>query len=166
MDELLTQIESSLKNGDFLLALFICLAMPDICGALGSKNGQANGNRYKAWFDKYVSNKYHGNLDGSNCYAFRCSALHQGRAKHKNLGYSRILFADPTSASVPIMHNNVLNDALNIDVRNFCQDIVEGVRAWIKDMVSDTNYNVHYPHFLQRYKGGLPPYISGTDVFS
>ena len=166
MDELLTQIESSLNNDEFYLALFVSLAMPDICGALGSKNGQANGNRYKAWFDKYVSNKYRGNLDGSNCYAFRCSALHQGRAKHKNLGYSRILFADPTTSSGILMHNNVLNDALNSDVRNFCQDIVEGVRAWLKDIKSDANFNTHYPHFLQRHKGGLSPYIGGIDVFS
>lgn len=165
MNELLAQIESSLKNNEFYLALFVSLAMPDICGALGSKNGQANGNRYKAWFDKYVSHNYRGNLDGSNCYAFRCATLHQGRAKHKNLGYSRILFADPASSGI-VMHNNVLNDALNIDVRHFCQDIVKGVRAWLKDMTGNVNFDNHYLHFLKRHKGGLAPYISGIDVFS
>lgn len=166
MEELLQQIESSLKKGEFYLALFASLTMPDICGAMGSKNGEAKGELYKDWFDKYVAHKYRGNLDGSNCYAFRCSALHQGRTEHKDLGYSRILFLDPTSSSGIVLHNNVLEDALNIDVRQFCQDIVDGVRSWLDDMVGDENFNKHYPHFLQRYKGGLSPYITGVDVFS
>lgn len=164
MDELLEQIESSLKNGEFFLALFVSLTVPDICGAAGSKNGEAKGNRYKAWFDKYVAHKYNGNLDGGNCYAFRCSALHQGRGKHRNLGYSRILFADPMSGH--ILHNNVMNGALNIDVKLFCQDIVEGARIWLKDMAHDPNFNTNYPHVLKRHKGGLAPYIRGMDVFA
>jgi len=106
MDELLQQIESSLVNKEFYLALFISLAMPDICGALVSKNGEAKGRRYKNWFDKYVAPKYNGNFDGSNCYAFRCSALHQGRTKHKNLGYTRIVFIDPTSSKNIVLYNN------------------------------------------------------------
>ena len=164
MDELLDQIEASLNSGQFYLALYASLAVPDICGALGSKNGEATGNRYKAWFDKYVAKKYNGNLDGGNCYAFRCSALHQGRAKHRNLGYRQIFFADPASGNV--FHNNVLNDALNIDVRLFCQDIVNGARAWLKDMINEPNFNANYPHFLKRHKGGLAPYIRGIDVFA
>ena len=165
MDELLIQIESSLNNGEFYLALFVSLTMPDICGALSSENGKASGVKYKGWFDKYVAKKYGENLDGGNCYAFRCSVLHQGKVAHKKLGYSKILFADPNSASDIIMHNNILNDALNVDIRQFCQDIVEGVRAWLEDIVSDEFFNANYKHFLQRYEGGLPPYISGVDVY-
>lgn len=131
MDELLDQIESSLKNGEFYLALFTSLALPDMCGALGSKNGRANNNRYRAWFDKYVGPKYPWMFDGSNCYALRCSILHQGRAKHKDLGYSRVLFIDPSSAPGLVLHRNILNDALNLDIRIFCHDMVAGARAWL-----------------------------------
>lgn len=166
MDELLSQLEESIDHGQYYLALFVSLTIPDICGALGSKDGNATGHRYKEWFDQYVAPQYDGNLDGSGCYAFRCSALHQGYAKHKNLRYSRILFLDPVSSSGVMMHNNILNGALNIDVRRFCKDVVAGAWQWLSDMVSDPDFHRNYANFLKRYKGGLLPYIEGLDVFS
>lgn len=166
MEEFLDQIQIAIDNGQFYLALFCCLALPDICGAISSQDGLATGHRYKEWFDRYVSLKYNGNFDGSNCYAFRCAALHQGRSKHKNLGYKRILFIDPASSPGTRMHNNILNDALNIDTRDFCTDVIEGVRQWIGEHSRDQIFERNYAAFLKRYRGGLPPYIYGVDVFS
>ncbi|MDI6742890.1 MAG: hypothetical protein QMD11_09125 [Smithella sp.] len=166
MKEFLEQIRETLDSGQFYLALFCCLALPDICGAISSEDGLASGSKYKAWFDRYVSPKYNGNLDGSNCYAFRCAALHQGRAEHNNLGYRRILFIDPVSSPEIQMHNNILNDALNLDVRLFCADILESVQQWIKESSNNEVFKRNYSVFLQRHEGGLPPYISGVDVFS
>ena len=111
-----------------------------------------------------MAKKYNGNFNGRNCYAFRCAALHQGRAKHKDLGYKQIFFADPTSGKV--LHNNVMNDALNLDVRLFCQDIVSGARTWLNDMANEPNFKTNYSHFLKRHKGGLAPFIKGMDVFA
>lgn len=166
MDELLSQLEKSIDDGHYYLALFVSLAIPDICGALGSKDGKAKGAHYKAWFDKYVAPQYAGNLDGNGCYAFRCSALHQGYAKHKDLGYERILFLDPSSSGGVVMHNNILNNALNIDVGRFCKDVVAGARQWLCNMASNCDFNRNYANFLKRYEGGLLPYIDGLDVFS
>ncbi len=166
MDEFIEQIEFAMDANQFYLALFCCLALPDICGAISSKDGLSTPPKYKEWFDRYVSAKYDGNLDGNSCYAFRCAALHQGRADHKNLGYKRILFIDPESAHEITMHNNILNDALNIDAREFCTDIIQGVRRWLTESSTDIQFRSNYATFLKRYKGGLEPYITGVDVFS
>jgi hypothetical protein len=165
MDEFLDQIENAMDAGHFYLALFCCLAIPDICGAISSANGRATGRDYKVWFDRYVSPRYDGNLDGDRCYAFRCAALHQGRTDHKGLGYDRILFLDPSECQV-VVHNNVLNGALNIDTRCFCTDIIAGVRQWMSESSGNETFKGNYATLLRRYKGGLSPYISGTDVFT
>lgn len=166
MEELLDQIEKSCKIGHFYLTLFCCLALPDICGAISSPDGIAKGERYKNWFDTYIAPAYEGNFDGSNCYAFRCSALHQGRAEHKNLGYTRIIFLVPSQTNPSCMHNNVMNDALNLDVAEFCQDIVGAVRTWMHCEASNPDFQRNMASFLKRHIGGLPPYIIGADVFS
>lgn len=166
MEEFLDQIEESCKIGHFYLALFCCLALPDICGAISSADGIANGQRYKHWFDTYIAPAYKGSFDGSNCYAFRCSALHQGRPDHKNLGYTRIVFLVPSETNPSRMHNNVLNDALNLDVAEFCHDIVGAVRTWMHCEASNPDYQRNMAAFLKRHIGGLPPYIVGADVFS
>lgn len=165
MDEFLEQIEAAINANQFYLALFCCLALPDICGAISSADGVAVGGRYREWFDRYVSPRYEGNLDGSNCYAFRCAVLHQGRVEHKNLGYRRIIFVDPNTAHGVTMHNNVLNDALNIDARQFCIEIIQGVRQWLEENSENANFKKNYETFLKRRKGGLEAYITGVDVF-
>lgn len=166
MDEFLNEIEVSCKAGHFYITLFCCLALPDICGAISSDDGIANGQKYKDWFDTYVTPKYGGNFDGGNCYAFRCAALHQGRSTHKNLGYTRIIFLAPTTASQSRMHNNVLNDALNLDIVEFCRDIICAVRTWIRCEAPNSAFQRNMATFLRRYRGGLAPYIEGVDVFS
>ena len=166
MEEFLDEIEACYKTGHFYLALFCCLALPDICGAISSDDGIANGQKYKAWFDAYVAPKYGGTFDGSNCYAFRCAALHQGRSAHKNLGCTRILFLAPTDAKKLYMHNNVLNDALNLDVGEFCHDMISAVRTWMRCEASNSNFQRNMATFLKRHRGGLAPYIVGVDVFS
>ena len=55
MDEFLDEIAASCKAGNFYVTLFCCLALPDICGAISSADGTANGRKYKAWFDTYVA---------------------------------------------------------------------------------------------------------------
>lgn len=166
MDEFLDQIELACTSGNFYLALFCCLALPDICGAISSPDGRATGARFATWFDKYVAPRYDGNFAGSNCYVFRCAALHQGRSKHEKLGYERVLFLAPTAGTGVIMHNNVLNDALNLDVSEFCTDVIRGVRQWLQDEETNPDVQNNLAVFLKRHEGGLEPYIVGADVYS
>lgn len=167
MRDLLAQVEKATADGYYYLALYVALTLPDICGAMESSDGIANKSKYIHWFDHYVTPAYtvagRAFLDGETCYAYRCSVLHQGRAQHPKLGYSRILFVEPGSTT-NVFHNNILNDALNIDVSRFCMDIVGGAASWLKDVSDSDDYKQNYSLFMQRYPGGLPPYIVGVPV--
>lgn len=165
MDEFLEQIEAACDSGSFYLALFCCLALPDICGAISSSNGRATGAKYTKWFDDFVSPMYGGNLKGATCYKFRCIALHQGRAEDPGLGYQRILFLAPSERN-SFLHNNVLNDALNVDLSQFCMDVIHGVRKWMQVESGSSNYQRNMAAFLRKHAGGLPPYIVGMDVYA
>ena len=143
---------------------YSALSIPDICGALESNGGRASGKRYKKWFDEWVSHKYGGNLTGEQCYAFRCGIVHQGRAAHDNLGFTRVIFVEPEAGG--IFHNNIINDALNIDVDTFCQDIVSSVKEWERAVSQTNNYKRNIPYLLQRYADGIYPYIVGVPVYA
>lgn len=164
MTPLLNQIQNATHHGFYMLGLYSALSLPDICGALESNGGRASGARYKKWFDDWVAHKYLGNFSGEQCYAFRCGIVHQGRAAHTNLGFSRILFVEPGHGAM--LHNNIMNDALNIDVGVFCQDLVDSVREWEKPAAKTNNYSRNITKLLQRHTNGLSPYIRGIPVYS
>lgn len=165
MNDLVNQIRQANDTGLYYVALMTALALPDICSALEASDGLANGTRYAAWFDEHVAPKYNGFLTGSDCYLFRCSFLHQGKTQHPKGNYSRILFLEPGTSS-NIVHNNILNDALNIDVKIFCSDILESVEAWLPEAQKLPHFANNLAQFVARYPNGFPPYIVGTPVIT
>jgi len=165
MRDFLAQIKKGLDENLYFLSLFSTLAIPDLCGAVGSVNGEASAKKYKAWFDKYFAPKYNGFLGGDDCYFFRCSLLHQGRSQHPNNTYKRVLFVEP-SATTNVFHNNIMNDALNIDVRIFCSDMIAGAEKWLEENEETELFKKNYDKFMRRYPNGLSPYIVGVPVIS
>ena len=165
MRDFLNQIQQALTANLYYVALFAGLAIPDICGALQSTNGRASKAKYVNWFDRYVAGLYAGNLTGQDCYYYRCSALHQGSSQNPQARYLRILFIEP-SATTNVFHNNVLNNALNIDVRIFCNDIISGALLWLQQHQNTPTYLQNHALYMKRYPNGLPPYIVGVPVIS
>lgn len=169
MRDVLNQIRAANEAGLYYVALFSALAIPDICGALESQDGTANGQRYRAWFDRWVAPKYSffggTSLTGEVCYYYRCAALHQGRATHQKMQYSRIIFVEPGSHGI-MMHNNVMNDALNIDVRRFCEDVISSCEDWLVAVAADPAVQQNLVSSMQRYPQGLAPYIVGIPVIA
>jgi len=165
MRDFLRQIEIGLDANLYLLSLFSALVIPDLYGAMSSENGEASAEKYKVWFDKYVAPKCKGFLSGEDCYYFRCSLLHQGSSQHPRSNYKRVLFVEP-SATTNVFHNNIMNDALNIDVRIFCKDIISGAEVWIIENEETGLYKKNYDKFMRRYPNGLRPYIVGVPVIS
>lgn len=167
MEQLFRQIRAAILNQQYYLTLYASLTVPDICASMESQDGQANGSKYIAWFDKYIAPKYIvggiNSLNGETCYYYRCSMLHQGRSQHPKMGYSRILFVEP-GATTNVFHNNIMNDTLNIDVSIFCNDVLDGAEVWLKNASNTVEFKKNYPLFMQRYPTGLPPYISGVSV--
>jgi len=163
MRHLLEQIKKGLDNNLYYLSLFAVLTLPDICGAMASENGKACRKKYIQWFDNYVGGKCVGSLNGEDCWYFRCSLLHQGSSQNPKSNYSRVLFVEPT-ATTNVLHCNILDDALNIDVRIFCNDVVEGVRGWLKEVEKTEPYKTNYSRFMMWHPHGLELYIKGVPV--
>ncbi|GAI48694.1 unnamed protein product, partial [marine sediment metagenome] len=65
-----------------------------------------------------------------------------------------------------VFHRNIFDDALNIDVRIFCSDIVEGVEKWLREVENTNLFKNNYSKFMMRYPHGLKPYIKGVPVIS
>jgi hypothetical protein len=161
MEDLFNEIERGLDAGVYHLSLGIALCIPDICAALQSDDGKTNGKKYKEWYNRYVGDKIV--MTADDCYYFRCSFLHQGSTQHEKSQYGRIIFVEPNPMGV--FHNNVLEGALNIDVRIFCRDLINSARQWLIDVKDDDIFMRNHENSFKRYPNGLAPYIVGIPVY-
>jgi hypothetical protein len=167
MQTFFSQIRAALAVNLYYLSLYVCLTIPDTCGAMSSENGWATQDKYIAWFDQFVGPKYPEPISftGQDCYAFRCSLLHQGSTQHPSGRYKRIIFVEPGSTG-NLLHRNLINDAMNLDVPTFCNDILDGADTWFEEAEQTSEYRKNYPQFAQRYPSGFSPYIGGVPVIS
>ncbi|SEI89252.1 hypothetical protein SAMN04488127_0723 [Bhargavaea ginsengi] len=161
MENMLNEIEKGLEAGVYHLALGMTLCIPDICAALQSNNGETKKNKYVNWYDQYVGDKVR--MSANDCYYFRCAFLHQGRTEHKDSQYRKIIFIEPTS--ILTLHNNVLNDVLNIDIQIFCRVIIDAARNWYEEQKDTKNYKSNFEHSFKRHPEGMAPYIVGVPVY-
>ena len=169
MRDLLEQVQNAIAGRAYYIALYVSLTLPDICSAMSSEDGQATRQRYIHWFNAYVAPAYmvrgEPSFNGETCYFYRCGVLHQGRAQHPRLRYERILFIEP-GAGRPILHNNIMNAALNIDISRFCHDMVAGAMSWLEREEAGEHFQRNSARFMQRHPNGLPPYIVGLPVIA
>ena len=164
MDIITGEIERAIANGCYYLALIAWLTLPDICSALESPDGTTTGKHYMAWCDSWLIPKYP-SLTSSELWHLRCGVLHQGKNMHHSLSYSRILFTLPVKQNI-ILHNNILNDALNLDTVTFCRDILKSVSNWYMQEKNNPNVLANLPNMLRYYPNGLAPYIIGIPIIS
>ncbi len=165
MEELFKQIAAAAHTGLYFLALAGALIVPDVCGALESQGGEATGAIYRAWFDAHVAPMHPGFMDGDTCWKFRCSFLHQGTTQHPKGAYKRVMFVEPGGSS-NVMHMGIIFDALVIDVREFCLEVVQAAITWQTAVVGTEPYETNIKNFVTRYPNGLPPYLVGPPVVS
>src|SRR5207247_2370194 len=98
------------------------LALPDICGALESPDGEANPQRYKDWWNSWMASAYP-QVTSTDIYSMRCGVVHQGRFGHPKIQFARILFTlSPRHNVIQIME---INDALTLDATTFCRNVVQ-----------------------------------------
>lgn len=164
MQETILQIQKALDAEAFYPALFVAIALPDICGALESENGLSTGAKYQTWFDQFVANKYNGNLPGDIAYILRCSLLHQGTFVHPRQIYTRIIFQEPIGGIV--FHNGIANGTLILNPVEFCNDIIAGIQTWLPIVEMSPNFIANYANMIKRYPNGIPPFLVGCSVIS
>ncbi|HEX7109283.1 MAG TPA: hypothetical protein VF224_08585, partial [Aestuariivirga sp.] len=77
-------------------------------------------------------------LFGEDCYALRCSYLHQGKDDIGAQRARKVLdsFHFITPPTNGIVHNNQSNNKLQLQVDIFCRDIIAAVDTWVASVES------------------------------
>jgi len=165
-------VEKAIESKNYYGALFIALTLPDICGKIEFPNMSSSEKRYIKWFDTYMSDKYTPQgavfLSGNDCYALRCSLLHEGKDDITGQLARKILeqFAFMTDGPhCNYSGNNYINGKrvktfLQLRVDRFCSDICVSVKQWLKDVSNNKvimdelkkTIKIHEPGFV---KGGI-----------
>jgi len=149
MQNFIKALKISLQNKNWYSALFIALSLPDICGGLENPT-LGSEKRYVLWFNKYLNSYYtrgigpHGQhvvtfLSGEDCYALRCSFLHEGRDEITDQRCQKVLnnFRFTTDLSHMNYIDNGTNKTLQLQVKQFCEEISTGTEEWLKDVKSN-----------------------------
>ena len=94
LENLSNEIDRAIGAGLYHLALVAALTIPDICCALAHEQGRTRGDRYEAWFDKYMKVSDAEMmpvpaLTGKDCYRMRCGLSHEARLSRSPDGTPR-----------------------------------------------------------------------------
>jgi hypothetical protein len=125
----------------------VSLVLPDICGYMESPDSTSK-SRYVKWFNSYMAEHYtitiqnekHCFLTGNDFYALRCAVLHQGQDNIENQKAREALksFQFVSTESGTTIHNNRINDKLQLQVDIFCRQIIEGTEKWIHEVMNNS----------------------------
>ncbi len=166
MHELIRQIRLASEAGLFYLALFGALALPDICGALGSDDGRATASKYKAWLRDNVPDQAG---QAEKIYGLRCSLLHQGRALPHG---SHWPLAFTPSTSVLQLHNVEMaseetgEEILWCSIEIFVDEVTSGAEAWLNRFGNTATVINNLERFARLRPEGLLPWLSGFPVIA
>ncbi len=164
MDGLLDELDKAIDARLFYVALILALTIPDICSALESENGRASRQLYEAWANRWFLVDYDF-VTSNDLYSLRCGVVHQGRFGHPNMQYQRIVFTLPDGRG-NVFHQNIINDALNLDAEQFCKDMGDSAYSWWMTYRQNPLVQNNLSRLVQRHENGLPPYIVGVPVIS
>lgn len=143
MERFTKAVRLALANQNWYGALSTALILPDICGWLETPEIGSR-KRYVDWYERYLEKKYTGPnasqdqpnvfLSGDDCYALRCSYLHEGgdniiEQKARKV-IERFHFVAPRQGHC--IHCNQSNNILQLQVDVFCEDVCCGVEEWVE----------------------------------
>lgn len=149
----LTDMDNCLENGQYNAALFIALALPDICSSTDMAHfGYKVGDRYKKWIDEYFikQNGYDGKIAmiPTDVYLLRCAYMHSGLDKLKRKAAAKVIakFSFVASPSTTIfMHRNLIEKngvtTMQLDISAYCNEIKYSVALFVRDYNDDETVN-------------------------
>ena len=163
MDELIRQIRIATAAGLYYLALYGALALPDICGALGSENGIATGPRYRDWLSDNVPERAG---DAHMIWGLRCSLMHQGRAlPHR--GRFPAAFVNGTELhNVGFIFEEPEQGVTIFSIPMFVEEVTEGAERWLQQFGATKTVMQNLERFARLHPHGLPPFVVGVPVFA
>ncbi|MFA5172050.1 MAG: hypothetical protein WC426_10835 [Sulfuriferula sp.] len=138
-------IRKSIAAQDWYGALSTALTLPDVCGRLENPE-MGSLARYVSWFQQWLqpeytsiigaNNEQHVFLHGEDCYALRCSYLHEGGSNIEDQRAKKALedFHFITPKQGCLIHCNQSNNTLQLQVDVFCNQIADAVDKWFESM--------------------------------
>lgn len=166
MEEFLNQIKMALDNKLYFIALQSTLTIPDICAKLSTTTEETTKKDYIKWYEQNIINKQQ--LTAKDCYYFRCGMLHEGKAQHKNMKLSRVIFLVPNDNIV--FSGNTFNingkKAINIDLPTFCNEMINCALKWWNENKDDAIVKNNYESIIKYYPNGFAPFIGGIPVIA
>lgn len=152
MERFTNAIRQSLEYENWYGALFPALTLPDVCGRLESPNKGSKA-RYVEWFAEWIQPEYtmkvgadqkeHIFFHGEDCYALRCSLLHEGGANIEEQRAQKALndfhFITPPPGG-GMIHCNQVGTKLQLQVDVFCNQMADAVDRWCSSRKNDDDF--------------------------
>lgn len=149
MERFVKSVQASIRSENWYGALAIALTLPDICGRMEAPNLNSQ-KRYTDWFNRYLLGRYtrsigpdrelHTFLSAEDCYALRCSYLHEGGLVILGQKAQKILhrfhFVVPDKNG-NIVHLNQVNNALQLQIDIFCGEVCQSVVLWHQEAMAN-----------------------------
>ncbi len=142
LDPLITSVNISLKNKNFYAALTTALTLPDICASL-QNGGQTSKMHYTKFIEEYFLPIHSYDQDfvkASDFYALRCAVLHNSTTNIEEQSARKIInkfiLTYSTTGNIFFHNNYSINNGgtneknLNIDVHEFCLEIIDAVTGF------------------------------------
>lgn len=159
MEDLLQQIDAASAASMYYLALTGALVVPSVANALGHRSGEDQGClAYGAWYDRWVR-RPNDFADGEAIYRLPCSLLHQAGGDHPKSQFERVVFV-----KTAMLHNNRINETLQLSAVRFCGATNEGCRRWLSAVAGTEPFETNKRASFSRYPDGLRPFIGGVPV--
>jgi hypothetical protein len=149
MERFTKGLRSSVANQDWYVALSTALTLPDVCGRLIEPEEKSSERRYSNWFKQWMEPTYTVDLpgepetiflSGGDCYALRCSYLHEGgadiTAQRARKALDDFHFISPPPPGWEL-HRNKMGRTLQLQVDIFCSEIADAVDSWANSVAED-----------------------------
>jgi len=157
IQQFIISINKSIESKNYFAALFIALAIPDICGGLEDRNAK-NRERYVNWFNKYIGINYR-YINGNAIWKLRCSCIHSGthldNKVNDALSGAELLLVtyeeSPFHDSYIRLTPSESYVFLRIDV--FCEDICLSINKWLEDVSNNQEIQKRIEEMLFIEKG-------------
>jgi hypothetical protein len=158
LETLVAEIMECLKGRQWYAGLVLTLMLPDVCAALEAPNGKSNSDRYKAWFDTWLQRKLP-LLSADDLYFLRCGVSHEAKFKHDKMKYKQVFFTLRLKNGF-WTHMNEHQDALNLDLCIFCQDVIDSVEVWYEQNKDNRTVKKNLRHLVQFYPLGMLDFLN------
>lgn len=162
---LLEQVRAASDQGLYLVALMSTLAIPDICGALGSDNGRATGPKYRSWLVEHAKE----DRDIADLiYDVRCSLLHQGSLRRrKGKEPARIAFVVPDDEFSVHRATYSESDGESVfwlSIPAFADELSAAGAAWAARYGGSATVLRNMENYVRAHPEGHPGFFSGYPV--